>query len=249
MQREHLADLAYVYSGEWPAIAAAIRKNEEPYPCLKNEKYITIADDVYPACLRRLRYPPWVLFYQGDLSLLEKPLISVVGSRELTAYGRQMTEMTASILSQKYVLVSGLARGADACAAETALQCGGKTIAVIGSGLGTHYPIENEDLYHRIAEEGLILSEYPWNAPVQKHHFPWRNRIIAALGEALIVTQARSKSGTMITVNEAVALSKDVYCIPYPMDDDNGSGCNQMIQEGAGMIHTPEQLYDLIHRK
>ena len=213
---------------------------------MKHENYITIADEEYPECLRKLRFPPWVLFYQGDISLLKQPMITIVGSRDLCEYGRQMSEMTASILQEKYVIVSGLARGVDAVVAETTLALGGKTIAVIGSGLGTHYPYENENLYQKIGEKGLILSEYPFPTGVRKHHFPWRNRILAGLGESLIVTQAQEHSGTMITVNEALNLSKDVYCIPYPMDDIHGSGCNRLIEEGAGIIYSRTQLKDLI---
>ena len=213
---------------------------------MKHENYITIADEEYPECLRKLRFPPWVLFYQGDISLLKQPMIAIVGSRDLCEYGRQMSEMTASILQEKYVIVSGLARGVDAVVAQTTLALGGKTIAVIGSGLGTHYPYENENLYQKIGEKGLILSEYPFPTGVRKHHFPWRNRILAGLGESLIVTQAQEHSGTMITVNEALNLSKDVYCIPYPMDDIHGSGCNRLIEEGAGIIYSRTQLKDLI---
>ena len=245
-QREYLADLAYVHSGQWPAIADAIRRKQQPYHCMKHENYITIADEEYPECLRKLRFPPWVLFYQGDISLLKQPMITIVGSRDLCEYGRQMSEMTASILQEKYVIVSGLARGVDAVVAQTTLALGGKTIAVIGSGLGTHYPYENENLYQKIGEKGLILSEYPFPTGVRKHHFPWRNRILAGLGESLIVTQAQEHSGTMITVNEALNLSKDVYCIPYPMDDIHGSGCNRLIEEGAGIIYSKAQLLDLI---
>ena len=245
-QREYLADLAYVHSGQWPAIADAIRRKQQPYHCMKRENYITIADEEYPECLRKLRFPPWVLFYQGDISLLKQPMITIVGSRDLCEYGRQMSEMTASILQEKYVIVSGLARGVDAVVAETTLALGGKTIAVIGSGLGTHYPYENENLYQKIGEKGLILSEYPFPTGVRKHHFPWRNRILAGLGESLIVTQAQEHSGTMITVNEALNLSKDVYCIPYTMDDIHGSGCNRLIEEGAGIIYSRTKLKDLI---
>lgn len=245
-QREYLADLAYVHSGQWPRIADAISKKQMPYHCMKHENYITIADTEYPECLRKLRFPPWVLFYEGDISLLKRPMMTIVGSRDLSSYGKQMSEMAASILQEKYVIVSGLAKGADAVVAETTLRCGGKTIAVIGSGLGTHYPSENEMLYEQISKNGLILSEYPYATGVRKHHFPWRNRILAGLGESLIVTQAKEHSGTMITVNEALNLSKDVYCIPYPMDDVNGGGCNRLIEEGAGMIYCRQQLRDLL---
>lgn len=244
-EREYLADLAYMHSGEWPRIADAIRRKQQPVHCLKHEQYITIMDEEYPESLRKLRYPPWVLFYEGNIELLKKPMVTVVGSRNLCAYGKTMTEMVSAILNEKYVLVSGLAKGADAVVHQTALDGNKDTIAVIGSGLGTHYPKENEQLYQGIREHGLILSEYPYAVGVQKHHFPWRNRILAGLGESLFVTQAEEKSGTMLTVNEALALSKDVWCIPYPVSDHYGAGCNRLIEEGAGIISSRQQLFDM----
>ena len=158
--------------------------------------------------LKRLRYPPWVLYYQGDISLLEKKCMTIVGSRELTDYGKRVTEVASSILSRKYVIVSGLAKGADATAHRTAILCGAKTIGVIASGLKIQYPSCNADLYKTMQKEHLILSEYPYDTGIQKHHFAWRNRILAALGEACIVTSAKVKSGTMLTVNE------DRYSLP-----------------------------------
>lgn len=242
---EYLADLAYVYGGEWPRIARAIEKKEQPLHTKKYESYITICDEDYPEVLKKLRYPPWVLFYAGNIELLKEPMMTIVGSRNLTDYGKRMTCMVSSILKKKYVLVSGLAKGADALVHEEALH-GGKTIAVIGNGLGTHYPSENDVLYQKIADTGLILSEYPFHSPPYRHHFPWRNRILACLGESTVVTQAKEHSGTMITVNEALNLGKDIYCVPYPLEDENGTGCNRLIEEGAGMLYTKEQLYDLI---
>ena len=242
---EYLADLAYVYGGEWPRIARAIEKKEQPLHTRKYERYITICDEDYPEVLKKLRYPPWVLFYEGNIELLKEPMMTIVGSRNLTDYGKRMTCMVSSILKKKYVLVSGLAKGADALVHEEALH-GGKTIAVIGNGLGTHYPSENDVLYQKIADTGLILSEYPFHSPPYRHHFPWRNRILACLGESTVVTQAKEHSGTMITVNEALNLGKDIYCVPYPLEDENGTGCNRLIEEGAGMLYTKEQLYDLI---
>ena len=245
MNREYLADLACLCSGEWPRIAHAIQSGRQPYHTEKKGNYITILDENYPESLKGLRYPPWILFYKGDLSLLERPMITVVGSRNLSTYGKKMTGMVSSILKEKYVLVSGLAKGADACVHENALQ-GGKTIAVIGNGLDRHYPSENELLYEEIGRKGLILSEYPYHVPPYRHHFPWRNRILAALGECTVVTQARENSGTMLTVNEALNLSRDIYCVPYPMEDENGTGCNRLIEEGAGMLYTRQQLLDMI---
>lgn len=242
-KREILAMYAYEYGGEWPQISKAIKEKREPMLSQIQEKYVTIYDKEYPESLRALHYPPWVIFYEGDLSLVNRPMITIVGSRKLSQRGEVYTRIAADILKKKYVLVSGLAKGTDALVHACALEQG-KTIAVIGSGLKTHYPYCNETLYQNITKEGLILSEYPYYAPVLKHHFPWRNRILAALGESIIVTQAELRSGTMLTVNEALNLSKDVYCFPYPFDSKEGEGCNHLLSQGAGILYSKTQLKD-----
>ena len=172
--------------------------------------------------------------------------MTIVGSRELSDYGRSVTELASSILCRKYVIVSGLAKGADAFAHRTAISCGAKTIGVIASGLKIQYPSCNIDLYKKMQQEHLILSEYPYDTGIQKHHFAWRNRILAALGEACIVTSAKVKSGTMLTVNEAINLSKDVWCFPYPFESEEGKGCNKLVQEGAFLLYDTKQLFDFV---
>ena len=142
-----------------------------------------------------------------------------------------MTEQVVRMLD-KYTIVSGLAKGIDSIAHYNAK----KTIAVIGNGLNVYYPYENRQLYELLFDKQLVLSEYPLDVVPLKRHFPFRNRIIAALGQAVIVTQAKEKSGTMLTVNEAINLNRDVYCIPYSYDDESGIGCNLLIQQGANMI-------------
>lgn len=246
-QRERLIQLSIFYNGNWSKIAKGIATNEiVPHLPLKSP-CITIYDAVYPDCLKRLRYPPWVLYYQGDISLLEKKCMTIVGSRELTDYGKRVTEVASSILSRKYVIVSGLAKGADATAHRTAILCGAKTIGVIASGLKIQYPSCNADLYKTMQKEHLIISEYPYDTGIQKHHFAWRNRILAALGEACIVTSAEVKSGTMLTVNEAINLSKDVWCFPYPFESEEGKGCNKLVQEGAFLLYDTKQLFDFVN--
>ncbi len=243
---ERLAGLSMQYQGDWASIAAAVKRGESGraasgrYPC------ITIADPEYPAALRELRYPPWVLFYVGDLSLLTKPAVTIVGSRNLTEYGLRATEYSASILAKHYVIVSGLAKGADGAAHRSALHAGGHTIGVIGSGLDTHYPRENEALYREMGRHELILSEYPQGTGIRKHHFPWRNRILAALGSCVIVTQAALKSGTMCTVNAALELGREVWCYPYPCGSEAGMGCNRLIFQGANILYEESVLEDLI---
>lgn len=245
-KREILACYAYMYEGEWGSIAKAIKNHTEPEePYLKKEPYITIYDEAYPPALRALRFPPWVLFYRGDLTLLEQPCLTIVGARDLSNYGQLVTELAAEILSERYVLVSGLARGADGIVHRTAIGKGRKTIGVIGCGLNIYYPYQNEYLYHIMERDHLVLSEYPESAMPLKHHFPWRNRILAALGKGLVVTQAKCKSGTMCTVNEALSLGKEVWAFPYLFSDENGEGCNQLISQGANILYNLEQLREM----
>lgn len=241
-KREYLVQYAIANKGNWIAIAKAIQSNQQIYPQKVMHPYITLFDEVYPESLRALRYPPWVLFYEGNIDLLKTRCITIVGSRELNAYGQEMTCLAASCLSKKYTIVSGLAKGADALAHASALKNGGHTIGVIASGLEIHYPSCNEKLYRKMAQSELILSEYPFGTGIQKHHFAMRNRILAALGDKCIVTGAKQRSGTMLTVNEAINLSKEVWCFPYPFESEEGKGCNKLINDGAFILCEMEQL-------
>jgi DNA processing protein len=242
--RETLAAYAYMYGGNWLQIERAVKEEKRPEHVQITDPYITILDEQYPQCLLDLKCPPWVLFYQGDIELLQKPKITIVGSREMNDYGKYVTILSADILKQKYVLVSGLAKGVDGCVHRCAVS-GGSTIGVIGGGLGTCYPACNRDLYRIMRKDHLILSEYPHDEGVRRYYFPWRNRILAALGQAVIVTQARLNSGTMATVNEALEIDRDVYCFPHPFHDPEGRGCNRLIAEGAMIVYDAEQLTDM----
>ncbi|MBP3891916.1 MAG: DNA-processing protein DprA [Solobacterium sp.] len=244
-QREILAYYSLAHEGNWSKIAEAIKTSEPPVIKEISDAYLTIYDEAYPKEFLSLRHPPWVLFYEGNLELLKDAKVSIVGSRHLTDYGAYVTRNITKELSKHYVVVSGLAKGADACAHETALDNGKGTIGIIGSGLGMHYPKENESLYQKMKTQ-LILSEYPHEVGVKKYHFPWRNRLIAALGKYLFVTQASYHSGTMLTVNEAIALSKEVYCVPYPFGNQVGIGCNALIEQGANILYDIDQLKALI---
>jgi len=232
------------YDGETALITKALAHNEPYQPIVGIFNVMTILDECYPACLKNLAQPPYVLYYKGDLSLLKQLSVSVVGSRNITAYAKTMTETLIGALSRKAVIVSGLAKGIDACAHEAGLK-GVSTIAVLGCGIDRIYPYENKDLYERISKKGLILSEYPGQVSPMKHRFPWRNRIVAALGKALVVMQADLKSGSMITVTQALNLGKDVYTIPYDLSCPEGRGCNLLIQQGAMMILSEEDLLEI----
>lgn len=239
--REKICDYAIYYQGNWSKISKAISL-KETVPHYECNHFITIEDKEYPDAFRELRFPPWVIFYRGNVSLLQKRCISIVGSRNASEYGTICTKKITQIVSKNYVIVSGLAKGIDSIAHTTAIEENKHTIGVIGSGLATHYPYCNESLYQKMFMYDLVISEYPDCIGVRKEHFPWRNRLIAALGEKLIVTEATYKSGTMLTVNEAITLSKDVYVVPYPLNNQNESGCNLLINQGANIIYDWKQL-------
>ncbi len=238
MDRKLLINYAIKYQGNYSLILKAI-KNEEDIIINNNVDAITILDDDYPTSLKELKYPPFVLFYIGDRSLLNMTKISIVGSRIVNEYGIQCTEVIVDKLNTKYCIVSGLAKGIDALAHEYALKKH-KTIAVLGSGINYVYPKSNNWLYNILKFDHLIISEYPFICEPRKYYFPWRNRIIAALGEKLIVVQAKENSGTMLSVNEALSLNKEIYVIPHPVDDELGVGCNKLIQEGANILLTED---------
>lgn len=241
---ECIACYAYEAKGDWNAISEMIQTNHCPRQIEIKESYVTIVDGDYPIQLRELRYPPWILFYKGDITLLKRACVSIVGSRQMNDYGALITTQIATNLAKRYVLVSGLAKGIDALVHEIGVRHG-KTIGVLGCGLGYIYPKCNQYLYDVMAAEHLLLSEYPAFVSPKKWYFPWRNRIIAALSKKCIVTQARCKSGTMLTVNEAITLNRDVYCVPYPLGEEAGSGCNLLIQQGAQIIISMEDIDEM----
>ena len=240
--RDKIIRAAVYYQGDYEKIAYAIKHDIQTPSTHTSIDAVTIMDDAYPKSLKQLRYPPFVLFYKGNLKLLSQPGISVVGSRYPDEYGVKMTRRIVSECPDFYVIISGLAKGIDATAHQEAIDRLRPTIAVIGCGIDRVYPKENEKLYDDVAAKGLIISEYPGDTPPRRHHFPFRNRLIAALGSKCVVTSATVKSGTMLTVNEAVSLGKEVLCLPYPIGVSCGEGCNLLISQGATILTNVEDF-------
>jgi len=243
MTREELITLAVKYDGNYRRMYQAIQMKEivEVIPYEGNA--LTILDKEYPKEFLELKEPPLVLFYIGDLSLLKTNKISVVGSRFPSAYGKVTTRRICEMLSNGVTLVSGMAKGIDAVVHKSCLPFG-RTIGVLGCGIDYIYPRENDYLYSEMKLTQLLISEFPGKTPPYKYHFPFRNRLIAALGKVLIVTEANMKSGTFLTVNEALNLNRDVYAIPYPLSEDV-SGCNYLIQQGANLICEYDEIVKL----
>ncbi|NLI94402.1 MAG: DNA-protecting protein DprA [Erysipelotrichaceae bacterium] len=248
--RDLLAYLSIKYEGDYDLLINAIRKKEivdknEVKAVVHNIncKYLTIVDKNYPEAFRNMYRPPLVIFYYGDISLIEEQnIIAVVGTRKPSDYGKKHTRIITSELTEAgYVIVSGMAKGIDTLAHETCLNKNGKTVAVLGSGINNPYPKRNALLYQSIINNGgLILSEYPDKVEPKKENFPFRNRIVAALVRGILVTEAHAKSGTLITVGYGLMLGRDIYCVPHEIG--TSSTCNRLIKEGAMLIEDAEDI-------
>ena len=202
----------------------------------------SILDDVYPFSLCEIYDAPVLLFYKGDLNLLKLPKVAVVGSRSCSQVGTKSVGKVIQGLENELVIVSGLARGIDTAAHLSILQNGGKTIAVIGTGLDNFYPKSNKRLQNYIGEHHLLLSEYgPGEEPL-KYHFPARNRIIAGLCRGVIVAEAKMRSGSLITCERAMEEGRDVFAIPGSILDGRSDGCHHLIQEGAKLITSGQDV-------
>ncbi len=209
--------------------------------------YLTPADAAYPALLFEIADPPPVLYYQGDLALLSqcqiRPAVGIVGTRSPSDYGRRWTRRITVALSRAGVtVVSGLADGIDREAHQSCLEHQGATIAVLGTGVDVVYPSVNRDLHRAIADRGLLLSEYPPGTGPDRAHFPRRNRIIAGISRAVLVTEAPAKSGALITARLANDYGRDVYVLPGSLDNPRSRGCLELVNQGAQLVLEEDTL-------
>lgn len=196
----------------------------------------------YPVLCRHLYDPPKRLFYRGELPQ-EQLCMAVVGARDCSVYGRENAKRFASALAAAGVgIISGMARGIDGWAHQGALEGGGRTYAVLGNSAEICYPAEHARLYRSILKRGGILSEYPPGTKAAPGFFPMRNRIISALSKGVLVVEARKRSGSLITAEQALDQGKDVFVIPGRIGDTLSEGCNNLIREGAVLVTTPEDI-------
>ena len=206
-------------------------------------KVLTILDGAYPQRLKEIYLPPIVLFYRGNLSLVNQRAVAIVGSRDHSKYAKDcIHELIPVLVNDDIVVISGLARGVDTLAHEATLKANGSTIAVIGSGLNVVYPSENSKLYDVIAKRGLILSEYPLQSRPLKFHFPYRNRIIAGLSHGVCVIEAKEKSGSLITANLALSENREVFAVPGSIFSIHSKGTNSLIEAGACLVSSGETI-------
>lgn len=213
---------------------------------------LAITDPRYPSLLREIYAPPPVLLVRGTFPLpVDEQAIAVVGTRVPTMYGRQVTtELTRSLASTGIPVVSGLATGVDAIAHETTVESGGRTIAVLGSGVDEIYPPQNKKLAERILSSGgAIISEYPLGTKPTPYNFPQRNRIIAGLVRGVLVTEGKEKSGSLITAELALEFGREVFAVPGSIFSANSIGPNRLISSGARMCTSAEVICDFLNIK
>ncbi len=205
---------------------------------------IELNDEEYPKKLRNIENPPKKLFFRGNIDLLNKFSIAVVGSRNMTVYGKKYAKkFTKEIALRDVVIVSGMAVGIDRVAHEECLNVGEETIAVLGSGFNNIFPRENIDIFNRIINEnGLVITEYENDVKPSITTFPSRNRIISGLSEGVLVVEAAYRSGTSITASLAKKQGKKVYAIPNGLDSMYGVGVNKLIQNGAKLVTSVDDI-------
>ncbi|MFM8901308.1 MAG: DNA-processing protein DprA [Burkholderiales bacterium] len=206
---------------------------------------LTLADPHYPAALLQSADPPLLLYATGQLARLASPCVAIVGSRNPTPQGLENARAFARDLSQAgLTVVSGLALGIDGAAHEGALQGKGSTIAVVGTGLDRVYPKAHHGLAHQIAEQGLVLSEYPLGTPPLPSYFPQRNRIIAGLSSGTLVVEAAVQSGSLITARLAAEYGREVLAIPGSIHSPHSRGCHALIKQGAKLVETAQDVLE-----
>jgi DNA processing protein len=201
----------------------------------------------YPRELNDLQIPPSELYAIGNAAMLTGPRVSIVGTRDSTAYGERITRtLTRTLVRAGVTVISGMARGIDGAAHRTALEEGGKTVAVLGTGIDIPYPVGHRQLHRVIAERGLVVSENPPGMKAHKGAFPKRNRIIAALAPVTIVVEAGFRSGALNTASQALELGRVVAAVPGPIDSDQSRGSNQLLRDGAVLIAAADDALALL---
>lgn len=226
------------------ARAAALKEAERVAE--QQARWLTLDDEEYPAGLMEIYDPPTVLWVRGDVKLLNQPGIAVVGTRQPSPYGAGMAEMLSRDLAQRGVVVmSGMARGVDTCAHRGALEAGGATVAVWGTGIDVIYPKENKRLAEEIvAKGGAIVSEFPLGTFPAPQNFPIRNRTLSGMSAGVLVVEAGEYSGTRITARCALDQGRDVYAVPGNVTNKNAWGPNTLIKQGAKLTATWEDVWE-----
>jgi len=236
--------------GVGPVIAQTLVRWAEHFDLTREEQrlaaagasFITTGDDPYPKLLRQIHDPPIGLYRKGGYDFAQ-PGVALVGSRRATLYGQTVAKKLGAELAERgFCVVSGLARGIDTAAHEGALAAGGRTAAVLGTGIDLIYPPENLDLYRRIAETGAVLSEFPFGRRADRQSFAMRNRIVSGICEAVVVVESDVDGGAMITARFAGEHGKLIFAVPGRIDQPSSRGCHQLIRDGATLLTSVDDL-------
>jgi DNA processing protein len=210
-------------------------------------KMIPFSDAAYPGSLRAIADPPPLLYVKGELRDNDSKAIAIVGSRSASDYGRRIArDLARGLASFGFTVVSGMARGIDGMAHESALQAGGRTLAVLGSGVDRAYPPEHEMLYRRISESGAVISELPMGARPIAFNFPARNRLISGLSLGVVVVEATEKSGSLITASLAAEQGREVFAVPGEAGASRSRGSHRLIRQGAKLVESVEDIIEEI---
>lgn len=210
-------------------------------------RILTWDDPEYPSHLNEIDQPPPVLYLRGEVTTEDSWSVAIVGTRAVTAYGRQVTEELATALAHNGVtIVSGLARGVDAIAHNAALKAGGRTLAVLGSGVDKIYPPEHRTLAEKVAAQGAVLSDYAPGTPPDGANFPPRNRIISGLSMAVVVVEAGDTSGALITAEFAIEQGREVFAVPGNIFAPQSKGPNRLISNGAKILLSPQSVLEAL---
>ncbi len=242
-----------IVDGIGPRLSQAIARarheidaEEELALCEREGVDVLLAgEEQYPASLMEIPDPPGVLYRRGTIEPRDAMAVAIVGSRHASLYGTSQSERLAGGLARAgFTIISGLARGIDAAAHRAALQAGGRTIAVLGSGLLNLYPPEHSELAKDVAESGALLSEAPLRMGPHRNLFPQRNRLISGLSRGVIVIEASLKSGALITVRHAMEQNRDVFAVPGRVDSHLSHGCHRLIRDGVKLIESVDDVLE-----
>lgn len=208
----------------------------------------SLADETYPALLREVPAPPPVVYYRGQIAATDTTAVAIVGTRRMTRYGQDMARSIAWDLAKAGVtIVSGLALGIDGIAHRAALEAGGRTIAVLGSGIDVIYPSRHRDLARKIEAQGAVLTEHPPGTQPDRFNFPPRNRIISGLSRGVVVIEAPERSGALITVDFAAEQGRDAFAVPGPVMAPSSAGCLRILREGATLVRSADDILEDLH--
>lgn len=246
-------ELAQALKSEPDEDTASLIERTLQWAQAKDQHIITIADESYPQSLYNLHNPPLLLYAKGNLELLKRPTIAVVGARNASATGMRNAQEFARFLSaREWCICSGLAAGIDTAAHEGALAAPtphGSTLAVLATGMDIVYPASNRALAHQIAKEGLLLTEFALNQRARTYHFPMRNRLVAALSHGVLVVEAAQRSGSLITAKLATELGREVFAIPGSIHSPLSRGCHALIKQGAKLVESGADILEELKQK